>query len=321
VVQNEWAFYPLYPMLVRGLMALTGLSYALCAWAVSITCGAAAAVSLFRLVRGSMGRFGAGAMVACLFAWVAAPIFQVGYTESLALLLIALGLAALKGRRYGCFTLVAFALSLTRPITAALGLAALMVAAFRWRDARRGGPSFPLTEGIRAVVSAAGAIALMGLWPLLAGVATGRLDAYFATQAAWPVNEHASGLLAGWLPEILQLSGLGPLVLLGAVFVGFAVTRQGAAAWGRSLRVWVIFYFAFLLIATRPSPSLLRYSVLMIAPFWPLPDSERFPRTNVSSATRWLSLTTFIGFGLVCQYFWVTHVFTIQFSPESQPYP
>jgi hypothetical protein len=256
-----------------------------------------------------------------LFAHVTAPVFQVAYTESLALLLILLGLTALKSRRYGLFLLVALGLSLSRPISVALGITALVVAALRWREARRGGEAFPVTERLWSVATAGCAVALMGLWPLITGLANGRFDAYLATQAAWPVNAQPLGFLGGWLPEVLTLSGWGLIVLAGTCAVGLIWVRSGARALGRGLHVWTAVYLLYLLAATRPGPSILRHSILMAAPFWPLAQRRGGEEPGADKAARWVLLLLVLAVGLACQFMWVTGVFTIQSSPEEQLYP
>lgn len=322
VAMNEWAFYPLYPLLVRGVMFVTRLEFAHSAWMVSVLCAAGAAILLFRLVVDRMGRFGAGALVACLFAYVTAPVLQVGYTESLALLLILLGLTALKSRRYGLFLLAALALSLARPISVALGITALLLAALRWRDARSGREQFPVRERLWAVATAVSAVALMGLWPLVTGLANGRLDAYVATQAAWPVNAQSLGPLGGWLPEVLALSGWGTIALAGGCAVGLIALRSGARTWGRGLHLWCAVYLLYLLAATRPGPSILRHSILMVAPFWPLAQlRDGGQESRATKVSRWICLLLLLCLGLVCQFLWTTGVFTIQDAPDSQLYP
>ena len=100
---EPWAFYPLYPSLVRGLMELTGLPFAAAATLVSMTCGAVAVCLLYRLLLRTGGRFTATATVLALCVYPAAPILQAAYTESLALLVIAvrLGVAGPEVRRGG----------------------------------------------------------------------------------------------------------------------------------------------------------------------------------------------------------------------------
>ena len=47
---NEWAFYPLYPGIVRGLMELTGGTWIVLAPLVSAVLGAAALLVIYRVV-------------------------------------------------------------------------------------------------------------------------------------------------------------------------------------------------------------------------------------------------------------------------------
>ena len=92
IAQNQWAFFPLYPTLVKLLMLAVGWAYPLAAVVVSTICGAFAVSLMHTHLARTASRFLATACTASLCAFMSAPILQVAYTESLALLLITLAI-------------------------------------------------------------------------------------------------------------------------------------------------------------------------------------------------------------------------------------
>lgn len=315
VVQpNVWAFYPVYPLIVRGVMALTGTSFSIAAWGASLLFGACAMVAVFRLVRPRVGTFTAGALVASLMAYVTAPVLQVAYTESIALLLVVLFIGALQRRRLLEAVLWALVLSLTRPIALPLGLVMGVVLLSDWlvEKRREPRPSVPL----RSLLATAAVFGTAALWPLIAWVATGRPRAFFETQAAWPVNHDGLG---GWLGDMVHLTSPGIVAVGVALFVVMVAVRPGAALWGSELRAWSVVYPAYLLVFSRPSPSIFRYLFLAIAPLWPFPELA-LRHVAAKRWAPWAVLGVVVLFGLTMQYFWVTRVFTAH-DPAVQLFP
>jgi hypothetical protein len=322
VAMNEWAFYPLYPLLVRLVMTVSAAGYGVSAMLVSFVCGAAAICLLYRLILPAAGRFVAGATIACLCAFATAPVLQVGYTESLALLLIVLALMALCQRRYGWLLVVATALSLTRAIVLPLAAVIAIHWIARWRRRSTEDP-FAVRDRLAAGAAAIGTALLTGLWPAVAGVATGRPDAFFVTQAAWPANQGDHGLLANWFAQAIagSIAAHSLFLIVALLALAIIVARKPATVWGVELRGWALIYPLYLLAATRPTPSILRYFMLAIVPLWPFPDPVADAEGNLQRCLRWTMLGILILIGLGGQYLWVTGVFTIVGSPETQPYP
>lgn len=315
VQQNEWAFYPAYPMVVRGVMAATGMRFAPSAWIVSLLFGAMAMVALFNLVRFRMGTWGAGALVACVMAYVTAPVLQVAYTEGLALLLVVLFIGAVRRRLLGQAVGIAVLLSLTRPIALPLGVVLGAVLFHDWLTQRRttSGPRFP----VRDVAATAAVLATAALWPLIAWAVTGRRDAFFETQAAWPVNSNGLG---GWVGDMLRFTPVGILAIVVVVYLALVCLRPGSRRWGQELRLWSVVYPLYLFLASRPSPSMLRYLMLAIAPLWPFPGLG----FTYLRGVRWappLVLGVLIAIGLVAQYFWVTSFFIVSGDLSHRPFP
>jgi hypothetical protein len=86
VQENTWAFYPLYPALVRLVMGLSSLPFAAAASLVSMLAGAGAMVIIFGLLEGRVGRFNAAVTVLAISLSPAAVLLQAAYTEGMALL-------------------------------------------------------------------------------------------------------------------------------------------------------------------------------------------------------------------------------------------
>ncbi len=318
VAQNAWAFYPAYPSLVRAVMEVTGTGFALSAALVSTVAGAAAVLLLYRLIASAGTVFTARATVACLCAFAAAPAFQVAYTESLALVLVLLCLDALRRGRTWLLLLAALALSLTRPVAPVLGAVVCLHATVIMFQRRRG------PEELRAWLFGVGrgvVIALMTLvWPVVAGLVTGVPRAYFSTMEAWPVyrNNPPIGGWFAWIWHVAGLPGLALLLLVSAVFVLVAL-QPGARAWGLELRLWAAAYPLYILAVTAPGPSVVRYLMLAAAPLWPLPRTAEQP--DERRRVRWFVLAGLVSIGLLAQWYWCVHVFTIDVSPTAQMFP
>lgn len=271
VWQNQWAFYPGFPMLCRVLMHL-GLSYEASAALISTVAGAVGCCLLYALVRTAGTRFTAAMAVVGICFFPAAVVLQAAYTESLAFALIVGALLALTRRRYGVFVVCTVALSLTRPV--ALPLAAVIGVHTLIRWLRRDKDPFPVRERLGAGAATAVAIASAGVWPLIAAAVTGHLNAYYQTELAWADNRQ----WRTWLGDAVGFGGQGVMTFTAvAVFVVIVIAAQRSAkAWPTELRVWSVAYVLYVLASTRVTPSITRYLMLAIVPWWPLPAvSER----------------------------------------------
>jgi hypothetical protein len=304
VQQNAWAYYPLYPGLVRLVMAVSRTSFEVAAMMVSIVVGAVAVVVLYRLVEKVGGRFNALTTVAAVCVFPAAPVLQVGYTESLALLLVVVCLTLLRDRRFGWLIVATALLSLTRPIVLPLALVIAVQGAMRWR--RRHEVAVSARELRGYAVSAGFAVVSFAIWPAVAGIVTGEPDAYFATQRAWILDE-ASGW-PSWLAHLAQPGERGPAVLglLALAVLVALVARRAARAWGPELRVWGVAYFVYLLGTTRPTSSIIRYSMLTVVPAWPaLSEPGREPSRRTQAAV----LAAIFVIALPLNYLWLRWFF------------
>lgn len=281
VGQNQWAFLPVYPMITKGLMILTGAPFAPTAVFVSVVAAAATALVFFRILRRFLPEGSAFFGVVLFCVAPLSPLLQVAYAESLFLLLLALGLLLLLQRRYWLLLGVLAVASFTRPGVIAFGLTLVLHWAFRWF--RRESDPFPrrdrVTVGVVAVTSS-----LLGFaWPVVAAIATGRVDAYTATELSWRADYIGYGDLLPFTPWVQGANWWFPNGS-GVIFLVVAIVLFGlflASPWARrlpvDLRFWVISYVLYLLAVFFPQSSTFR--VLM--PIFPLLGALAVPRSRV----------------------------------------
>jgi hypothetical protein len=303
VAQNAWAFYPAYPALVRALMTVSHLPFAVVAGVVSMLAGAAAMVLLFTLVERVGGRFNATTTVLALCLFPAAPVLQAAYTEGLALLFLLAALWCLRDQRYGAVVVCALALSLTRPIVLPLAVVVAVHGLVRWRVETL--EEFPRRERIACAGAAVLTAASFAIWPAVAGVVTGDPGAYFASQRSW-----LKGVESGWPSWLAQVRSPDPATLLLLV-VAFGlllvvVGRRAARAWGAELRVWSVVYAVYLIGSTRPTTSAFRYAMLAVIPWWPFVGPPTGPRSRRQGS---VILVAIVVVGVLLQYLWLSLYF------------
>ncbi|WP_432546828.1 hypothetical protein [Kineococcus sp. SYSU DK004] len=275
--QSELAFYPVFPLLVRALGA-AGLPFETAGAALALLAGAAAAVGAHLVLERAALAAGAGAATARRAAWsgavllcVSPPslVYQVPYTEGLALALLTGFLLALLDGRWLTASGLALLLGLTRPVAVPLSAVVVVHLLVRVRAARRtacGAPVRPAARDVlRAGVLLASSAAAAGLWPLAAWSLTGERDAYTATMGAWRADGRVEWLRPWWdVSQYLLGDVAGPLALV-ALLAGYAalVLSRRAAVLGPELRTWCLAYAGYLLLVLDPFTSLFRYLVLL----------------------------------------------------------
>jgi hypothetical protein len=312
VQQNTWAFFPLYPALVRAVMALSPLPFAAAASLVSMAAGAGAMVIIYRLLLPRVGGFNAGMTVLALSMSPAAVLLQTAYTESLALLVVVACLALLIQRRYGALAVMAVVLSLTRPIVLPLAMLIAVHGWLRWR--RRAHEPFPPAERRRWLAALVVSGASFGLWPLVCAVRTGEPDAFLATQKAWISSYPGRGT---WLLTILHdPTGRAALVAISATLIAvLIVARRGARPWGSDLRWWVPVYALYLLATASPVASSIRYAMLVVVPWWPSTDQG----AAVTRGRKVVTVAFAVVFGIACQVAWVRYFYIL--GPDRAMFP
>lgn len=323
VVPNEWAFSPGYPFGVRAVMEMAGIGFPLAATIVSLVCGAAAVSWLYAMARARLGGAAATRLVVAVSFFPSAPILQVAYAESMALLLIVAALWSLVHRRYGWLVACAAMLAVTRPLVLPLALLSGVVWLIRWR--RRRDVAFPPAERRAAGAATLACAGLAGLWPGIAGVVTGEPTAFTATMAAWPGNEAWGGATTSWLTLSLRYPlALGLLVFVVLALAFFTATRKGARALPVALRWWAPSYLTYIMVATKPSMGIVRYLLLSIFPLAPLlepMEQRRAGDRRLLAAARWAPPVVVAVAGVVGQYYWIQYVFMVDGTSAFQTFP
>lgn len=266
---SAWAFYPLFPLLAKGLMLL-GLPFTVAAVGLNVVLGGLGAVLVWAVFRHGLhaepqpGRERLALVAACLWCFYpATPVMLKTYTEPLAVVLVAASLLYLMRRRYAVVTALAVPLGFTRGVAAAMGCAALIHLVVRIREDRAAGV-VPL-RGQRA--SALLMLVVTGLsgvaWPIVVGVVSGIPTAFFDVQEAWG-QDPASGPFVLWLEwawESRGVAGLLVLVALAGTYVALILGRHGR--WiPVEVRAWAVAYPLYLFAVVRPITSMWRFLLL-----------------------------------------------------------
>ena len=280
-VPNAWAFMPVFPMLAR-LLGLTGLHFDVAAVIIAILCGAGAAVVLHRLVS-SVSSATAALCTTALFCFgPLGYLLQVGYAESLYLLLAFASLLALVRRRYVLLTLLAVVAAFVRPGILAVALALAVHFLIRWFSKE----PFPLRDRIVIVVGGL-LIAAAGLsWTVIATAVTGHENAYLETELAWWVGlvgrQHFVPLTPWFAISWRWLGVLGVLLVLGIIAAyAWVLTRRSTRALGTDLVAYSASYGLYLLAVFLPQQSTFR----LLLPLTPLLGAETLWRTRARRRT------------------------------------
>lgn len=309
VRQNVWAFFPLYPMTVRLLMAVTGLGFPLAAVLVSLVAGGVATVLVYRLIAPVTDRLGARLATVVLNTFVCAPVLQIAYTEALALALLVAALLAFQARRSALTAVLVLILSLTRAVVLPLAAVFAIYAVVRWR---RGSSR---AEVIQTAALAIWAMATTFLWPAIAALTTGERKAYLLTQAAW--NPDIATLPVLRFIDRVTPDTSGPwiaVVLVVATTVGLVLVLT-AGQRHQLLKLWAGTYTLYLLAAVDWNTTSIRYFLLAIPGVWALTDPDiTMPRR------RRIWIVGAVGLlGLATQWWWIRYSLTI--SPEFYQLP
>lgn len=311
VVQNSWAFMPVYPYLAR-LLGGTGVGWQVAAILISLVAGYLACLVLYSLLRPRIG--GGAAMWAVLFFATAplAAMFQVAYAESLFLLMLFAALWLVDRRRYAWLYPLILLMAFTRPGVLAFALFLALHGILRWVRRRR--EPLRAVEGVHIVLNGLLAAVAGFAWPVIAGMATRQPDAYFATEASWrrgwiagddgsfvPFRAFADAS-AFWfeqwgLPAVAGYIALVVLVLLVAALLVFGprVRRLGA-----DVRLWSASYLLYLFAVFFPQSSVFRL-LLPLSPLW---GAAAVPR---SRAWRFGVL----GLCLLGQWWWIYNMYAL----------
>ena len=229
---NELAFFPLYPMLIRGVSALgvsAGTAGIAVAWAASV----GAAVALHLLGTSLYGKRAGWALVAICCSAPVSVVLSMAYSEGLFLALVAGMLVAAHRRVWWAAGLLGLGAALTRPTgaAAAVALAVAVIIELRRPDARN-----KWVAVLAALAALAGVPAFLG-WVALR---VGDPSAWFKIQSAgWGTAfDYGASTLTflgktlssgdGWIPVsvallLLVAFGAAAVALFGRPWLPLAV--------------------------------------------------------------------------------------------------
>ncbi len=318
VTYSAWAFYPLYPYLVKAVM-FTGMPFTPAGVLLNVVLGAAAALLIWAVLRSGVHadrqpqRERLALVAACLWCFYpTTAVMLKPYTEALAVVLVAGALILLLRRRYLLVAAVAVPLGFTRGVAPALACAALIHLVVRWREDRAAGIR-PLEGGrVTAVVMLAALSVSAVAWPVVAGVATGVPTAFFDVQAAWG-QRPAQGpfvLWFEWAWERKGAAGVLVLVALLGTYVALVLGRHGR--WiSIEARAWALAYPLYLFAVVRPITSMWRF-LLLDFPIAALVASVAMRTANGQSVVpHWRRRVAVVLAVLVAGVFWWTCAFLV----------
>ncbi len=309
---NEWPFMPLFPMMVRAVMDVTGLSFGAVSAVLNPSLALVGVVLLFKLLSATSSRFVAVASAALVAAFPSSAAFQIGYAESLAFALLACLLWLLHQHRHVLAAVVALLLVLTRPL--ALPVAALLLWHL-WRD-RRAQRTGLAEAGGRRVLLASVPVLLLA-WPAVAWIGTGDPWAYPRAITGWTGFRDSPGGWVGLVVSSPSVPKVAVLLALVAAWLGALRSARGVA-WGADLRAWSLVYGGFLLVASGTQTSIARYLLLQIVPLWPMVS----PRTGrLDTSLRVAALAVVVAMFLVVGVRWVDALVIPQHPGSPQGYP
>ena len=330
VQQNQWAFYPIFPLLSQVISRLTGIAYYPVAAAVAMLAGFAAAWIIYLLFDASvkavrLARSGSDSAdaepastlalwgVALVSFLPVAPVLQVPYAESLNLVFLAGALLCLVKGRYGWLVPVAALACLSRPVGVPLGAVAGLWWFGCWaRSSRVMGIGTAFVRHAGQLVSDLLVCACALVWPAIAWWATGRVDAYTATETAWRGTHLAP--IEPWLTQGYIYFGYAAPILLVLLILGFVALCLSPVARGvlaAPLNLWCACYFAYLILFLNPQSSTFR----LLLPLFPL--VVVVAALSRSRAYRWALLVA----GACAQWGWVGWLWHWKQLPGGGDYP
>ena len=220
---NELAFFPLYPMLIRGVAAL-GVSAETAAIGVSWLASIGAAVALHLLGTTLYGKRAGWALVAICCSAPVSVVLSMAYSEALFLALVAGMLAAAHRKVWWAAGLLGLGCALTRPTGAAAALALAVAAIMAVRESRE--------KAWQPLLAAAVALAGVPLFLVWVGLRVGDPSAWFRIQSAgwgtsfdfgdstWSFLRQTLSTGDGWVPMSVALILLVALAAAGVALAG-----------------------------------------------------------------------------------------------------
>lgn len=309
VAENQWAFMPVFAYAAKALGFVFG-HWGIGAFLLSFVAGWLACLALHRLLRDRIGARAAMWAVVFFASGPIAAMFQVGYAESLFLLLLFLALDVTMRRQYVWLYAIIPVMAFTRPGVLAFALYLGLHGIMRWL--RRRDDPLGAREVIHIVAAGALAVVCGFAWQVIAGLVTGDPGAYLATELAWRQSWIPGGVsgfipFQGWVQAAGIWFGLwgmpswwGPVVLAVLVCAASAALlfARPVRALGPDLRLWSASYLLYILAVFFPQSSTFRL-LLPLSPAW---GAVAVPRS-------WAWRIGVLALCLLGQWAWIFHVY------------
>jgi hypothetical protein len=280
VAQNAWAFMPVYAHLSQLLgNVVGGGAWWVGALLVSLGAGYLCCLVLHALLRDRLSEDQRLWAVAFLASGPLAALFQVGYAESLFLLLLLSGLLCVVRRRWRALYLIVPVMGFTRPGVLAFALFLGLYGLWRLVQHRRTGVPRPTAVECVHIVAVGAIATVVGFsWPVITGIVTGDPGAYLATELSW--RRSWTGGSQGFVPfegwfeaagvwsAIWGIPGwAGTALVLLFVFGTIAIILfvPQVRRLGGEIQLWSLSYLVYLLAVFFPQSSVFRL-LLPLAP-------------------------------------------------------
>ncbi|CAN7534215.1 hypothetical protein LJR027_003578 [Terrabacter sp. LjRoot27] len=318
----SWQFPPLFPLLAKLVMVLTGLGFPMAAVLLNLMLGGIATALLYGMFRSAVSAPIAVAGALSVNAFMTAPLLNVAYSEPAALVFLLLALRGLVSKRYAFAWLAVLALAFTRPVAAPL---ALVYAAHWWSSWRSRSTPRP-TPTMHAWLALGTLTSLISpfLWSLSAAALMGDAQAITRTDGPTSGSSRAASMMSsfdfGWFARAgEQAGGLGVTLLVVTVVLGMGIPVAAARRLGLTveLQIWGVAYVVFVLLVTPVTPGFLRYlllaaPLLVAVPMWTLTWSRR--------ALGLIAFTLITAIALWSQWFWIRYVYILDPAPALVPW-
>lgn len=265
--ENAWAFMPVFPVLAGLLSNVSGLAWTVSTVLISVVCGWGTSILLFKMLDGRIARGQALFAVALFSIAPVSPLLQLGYAESLLLLLLASILYLLQKRRYFLTIPLILLMAFTKP--GVLAICLTMVLLWGYRMYRRKAEPFPPRESVGLILAAMTA-GMAGLaWMVIADAFTGVPGTYLQTELVWrsvsigweplvPFTPWIQGV-AYWstkagIPALVGFIGLALMLVLAAL----TLISKPMKRLGMEVQLWLTSFSLYILAVFFPQSSTFR---------------------------------------------------------------
>lgn len=260
-------FYPLYPLLIRGVSSVTGLDGRTAGVLLSELAAVVAAAGLYTLATRLYDRRVGVALVALWSAQPLSIVLSMVYTEALFTALAVWALVALRRHSWLAAGILGLLAGLTRSSGLGVGAAVAAYAGWVWWRGQE--------RTARQLLGSVLALAGTPLWWLWVGLRVDQIDGWFVVQAEvwgsrWDWGASVLGLGAGLFTQEVRYSGDAvfviavtfTLLILAVVLLLEAVARG----------VWwpLLVYAAVLLVLTVGSAGYINSKPRFLVPIFPL---------------------------------------------------